>query len=124
MTWQGLSEADLWDKLNQGWDNMTFEQRRAWEAIRIPPEKWALPPWGDHGGGFWVVALIGRRAIWYNDIEEGFNRSRYERYGTISDYYCNQDELEMVIYAVLRLVREGDDPGPFLGPPQPGEFPG
>ena len=29
-------------------------------------------------GVFWVVGLIGRTVIWYNDIEEGFNRSAFD----------------------------------------------
>jgi len=53
---------------------MTPEQLRLWKAIRIKPEKWLQPPYGDHGKGFWVVGLIGRTVTWYNDIEEGFNR--------------------------------------------------
>jgi len=124
MTWRPLSEVDLWGKLNLAWDRMTMEQHGIWEAIRVLPEKWALPPYGDQGGGFWVVGLIGRTVVWYNDIEHGFNRSRYERYGTILDYYCNQDDLEMAIQGVVRLLREGVDSGPFAGPPIPGAFPG
>jgi hypothetical protein len=119
MTWQPLSEADLWEKLNRAWDRMTLEQRWVWEAIRVLPEKWALMPYGNQGGGFWVVGLIGRTVLWYNDIEEGFNRSRYERYGTISDYYCNQDDLEIAIQGLVRVLREGVESGPFAGPPRP-----
>ena len=123
MTWQPLSEVDLWDKLNQAWDRMTLEQRWVWDAIRVVPEKWALAPHGNQGGGFWVVGLIGQTVVWYNDIEEGFNRSRYERYGTISDYYCNQDELEIATQGLVHVLREGVETGPFRGPPQP-IFPG
>src|SRR5436190_23814622 len=97
MTWHPLAEVDLWDKLNQAWDRMTREQRLVWEAIRILPEKWSLTPYGNQGGDFWVVGLIGRTVIWYNDVEEGFNRSPYNRIGTISEYYCNQDGLEIAI---------------------------
>jgi len=124
MAWQPISEVDLWDKLNHAWDRMTLEQRRVWEAIRVLPEKWTLTPYGDQGGGFWVVGLIGLRVVWYNDIEDGFNRSHYERYGTISDYHCNQDELEITIQGLVCLLREGVDYGPFVGPPIPGIFPG
>jgi hypothetical protein len=103
---------------------MTLEQRRIWEVIRVPPEKWALAPYGNNGGGFWVVGVMGRRVVWYNDIEEGFNRSRYERYGTISDYYCNQDDLEIAIQRLVNALRDGVDSGPFAGPPRPGIYPG
>ncbi len=119
MAWRPLSEVDLRDKLNQAWDRMTPEQRRTWEAIRVPPEKWTLPPYGDQGGGFWVVGLIGQTVVWYNDIEEGFNRSRYEQYGAISDYYCNQDELEIAIQRIIGILREGAESDALLGPPQP-----
>jgi hypothetical protein len=66
-----------------------------------------------------VGADVGRAVVWYNDIEGGFNRSRYERYGTISDYYCNQDELEMAIQRLVSVLQEGVESGPFLGPPEP-----
>jgi hypothetical protein len=47
---------------------MTDGQLRLWRAIEIDPAKWEQHPYGDQGGGFWVVAVIGRTAIWYNDI--------------------------------------------------------
>jgi hypothetical protein len=84
---------------------------------RITPEKWQQDPYGKEGGGFWVVALIGTTVVWYNDIEEGFNRSCYSRYGFIDDYWCNQDELEWAIQALLKLIETGEDTGRF-GPPQ------
>ncbi len=83
--------------------------RRLWEAIRIDPEKWQLPPYGDTGHGFWVVALIGQSVIWYNDVEEGFNRSRYAAYGTIGDYWCNQDELEVTVGYLMNALEMGAD---------------
>ena len=67
--------------------------RLFWDLIKIPPVKWQLSPWGDEGGGFWVVALAGRNCVYFNDIEEGFNRSQYEEFGRIRDYWCNQSGL-------------------------------
>lgn len=84
---------------------MTPEQRRFWEAIRIPPEKWAQHPYGDEGGGFWAVGLLGRTVVWYNDIEEGFNCSEYTSYGTIGAYWCNQDELEVAIGSLFARIK-------------------
>ncbi len=71
--------------------------QKFWERIRVRPVKWALPEIGDLGGGFWVVAVIGQKCIWFNDIEDGFNVSRFEDFGTISEYWCKQSELEGVL---------------------------
>ena len=48
---------------------------------------------GDLGGGFWVVAIIGQKCIYYNDIEDGFNESEFEETGQIGEYLTNQSEL-------------------------------
>ena len=72
-----------------------------WKSLRIRPAKWNLSPWGDMGGGFWVVAVIGDRCFWYNDIEAGFNISRYEEAGRILEYTCNQTELDRCIRSFL-----------------------
>jgi hypothetical protein len=47
MTWSPISEADLWEKLNDAWPRMNVGQQRLWQVIRIDLEKWSLPPWGD-----------------------------------------------------------------------------
>ena len=62
---------------------MDADQLKLWEVIRFTPEKGSQHPFGDLGGGFWVVAILGGMVIWFNDIEDGFNRSNYKTYGTI-----------------------------------------
>jgi hypothetical protein len=98
---------------------MTVAQRQLWDAIKVPPHKWHLHPWGDQGGGFWVVALLGRTVVWFNDIEDGFNRSQYKQYGDISDYWCNQDELSWTVQHLLDEIQSGKSSGGFAGPPEP-----
>lgn len=119
MTWRPMSEAELLDEINRAWDRMSIPQRRLWEAIRIDPEKWQQHPYGDQGGGFWAVALLGRVVVWYNDIEEGFNRSRYTKYGEIGQYWCNQDQLEWTIQHLLNEIGGGEPSGLYAGPPEP-----
>jgi hypothetical protein len=97
---------------------MNLPQRRLWELVRITPEKWRQEPYGKEGGGFWAVALLGTNVVWYNDIEDGFNCSRYSSRGTIDEYLCNQDELERAIQALLNLILTGQSAGSF-GPPEP-----
>jgi len=53
--------------------------------------------------------------LWYNDIEDGFNVSRFEARGEIprDEYWCDRDPLH---WALVRLQGE---PGALLGPPEP-----
>ena len=107
--WKPISEEALRGRVAQGEARMSPSQLRLWKAIRIDPEKWLQHPYGDTGKGFWVVAIIGRTVIWYNDIEEGFNRSGYSAYGEIEDYWCNQDELELTIEYLMTSLERGTD---------------
>jgi hypothetical protein len=119
-----MHEERLLEIVNESRSRMTFPERRFWDAISILPEKWQQHPYGDVGGGFWVVAVIGSQVVWYNDIEEGFNRSTYRVFGKIHDdeYWCNQDDLEMQVRQLMHLVESGYDGSGKFGPPQAGEF--
>ena len=114
-TWTPITEAELWNQINRGWKEMTLEQRRLWEMIRIDPVKWAQEPYGTGGGGFWVVAIYGSRVIWFNDIEWGFNRSRWATIGVLSEYWCNQDELQWTVQYALNELKDGYASGGFVG---------
>jgi hypothetical protein len=124
MTWMPISEDMLLDKINAGTKQMNPLEQRFWDAISIPPKKWSLTPYGDLGGGFWVVAILGSTVVWFNDIEDGFNRSRYDRFGSISqtEYWCNQDELQQTIRQMMGIVVSCENPGGQSGPPIPGEY--
>lgn len=116
--WAPIELEQLYDQINRGDAAMDHPTRRLWNAIRVEPEKWRLHPWGDMGSGFWVVGIIGRHAIWFNDIEDGFNLSRYEKAGELLEYCCNQDELNRAVCAVQQMIDDGQVPGRF-GPSQP-----
>jgi hypothetical protein len=116
--WEPITEQALRARVAQGKARMTAAQLRVWEAIRIDPEKWCQHPYGDAGGGFWVVAIVGRTVIWYNDIEDGFNRSRYSAYATIDDYWCNQDELEVTVQYLMNALERGSDLVQMIRKPQ------
>ena len=75
MNWEPISEVELWEKINSACDRMTVEQLRIWDVVKVLPRKWAEDSYGNQGGGFWVVAIVGANVIWYIDIEEGFNHS-------------------------------------------------
>lgn len=97
MAWEPTSKDELLAMIEVAEFSMGPPVLAFWKRIRVSPVKWQLSPWGDMGGGFWVVAVIGQGCVWYNDIEDGFNMSRFETFGRIAEYWCNQTELEPCI---------------------------
>lgn len=91
-------------------DNVTVanvEQIHAlWDAIKITPQKWNERKYGEMGGGFWVVAIMGQTIIWYNDIEEGFIAEPYQRFGVIPKYSCNYDDLKSIVLRIWRNLTD------------------
>ena len=124
MPWSPIREEALLDLINLARKRMSISERRFWDAVCIHPEKWQQHPYGDEGGGFWAVALIGRIVIWFNDIEDGFNRSSYLKYGTIPDneYWCDQHDLEWPVRVLMSVIETGKEPPGRMGPPIPGEY--
>jgi len=103
MAWSAIGRDELQREIDRGLAAGSDEVRELYARIAREPARWRLHPWGDRGGGFWVVGVLGDRVVWYNDIEEGFNVSAYECDGEIpsDEYRCNQDELH---HALMRLV--------------------
>lgn len=105
--WTSISYDELNVKISEFEKIQTGELYNFWSTIKINPTKWKEETYGLEDGGFWVVALIGKLVIWYNDIEEGFNISKYNDYGTISEYWCNQDELYITIGSLWNIIKSG-----------------
>jgi hypothetical protein len=116
--WQPIELDDLLETIRDSQVAMEPATRHLWDLIRIDPVKWQQHPWGDEGGGFWVVALFGRRVLWYNDIEHGFNISKYTSPGVIAEYCCNQDDLGDALWALQTELEAGRGAGRF-GAPKP-----
>ncbi len=105
MDWAPISAEEIREIINEAQVDMSTTEKRLWEHVSIIPEKWEQEPYGSQGEGFWAVGLIGRSVIWYNDIEEGFNISKYQAYGKIDEYCCNQDDLRMTVGCLNRMIR-------------------
>ncbi len=115
MSWEPISRELLQEIVENGLAEATPEEQEQFVHAAVTPIKWRLSPGGDLGGGFWVVAIMDDRVLWYNDIEDGFNVSRFTVPGTIpsTEYWCNQDELRWALPALT-----GKPQGKF-GPPEP-----
>lgn len=93
---------------------------RFWSLIKIEPVKWQEARFGNEGGGFWVVAIIGNHVLWFNDIEDGFNLPSYSALGRINEYRCSQSELHSVVKHLFDVVI-GQEESAYIhvGPPEP-----
>lgn len=116
--WNPISKSELLEEIQKTENELNGELDNFWQLIKIEPEKWQEPEFGNEGGGFWVIAICGKKIIWYNDIEEGFNISVYKEYRKIEGYYCNQDELNWSVIRLNDLIKFGGDIIGQAGPPQ------
>ena len=110
--WSPALYGEIDDMIQQAEAQMEPAVRAFWDRIGIVPQKWQLPPWGDEGGGFWVVALLGQECIYFNDIEDGFNISRFDGLGIILEYGCEQDELIYCIREYCKAFMDAVNPPP------------
>src|SRR5262245_10455051 len=80
------------------------ELRAFFARIAIAAVRWRQSPWGDSSGGFWAVATYEGQVLWYNDIEDGFNVSRFITAGEIprDQYWCNEDHLCVALSGLMR----------------------
>lgn len=101
--WEPISLEELNSEIGIAKSFLKDELLAFWELIKIEPEKWLEPEYGNESGGFWVVGLFGNKAIWYNDIEEGFNVSTYNNYGTLDEYGAEQDNLNWTLGKIFKV---------------------
>ena len=108
MEWTPASEKDIRAMIDDGLARAEDSVRLAWETMRTEPEKWKCSPWGDAGGGFWVVGERDGQIVWYNDIEGGFNTSSFCERGTIDEYNCNQGDFYEYLLTLPEALQAED----------------
>ncbi|MGX7872690.1 hypothetical protein ACVDG5_007465 [Mesorhizobium sp. ORM6] len=119
-----MNEAELWDLINASRERMDTGQRKLWDLIEIDPEQWIHRTSAGDDHGIWVLALIGRTVISYNDLEHGFDRSNFVRYGEIAQLGWGQSDLEIAVQDVLNELEFGRRTAPIVSEPKPGTYPG
>jgi len=112
--WQPYQQSEIQEMIDVGCQKLKPEERKFWEQVKVNPQQWQLSPWGDQGGGFWVVAIYSNKVLWFNDIEEGWNVSTYQEQGVIQEYWCDQAAFEHTLMDLCLDQTSGS-----FGPPQP-----
>lgn len=99
MTWTPLGRDELQRIDERDLADCSDNEREYFASVSIEPQRWRRSPWGNEGGGFWAVAVDADQVLWFNDIEEGFNVSRFSERGIIPEreYWCNQDPLRFAL---------------------------
>ena len=98
--WINFPKKDLELEIYFSEQNMEDETLLFWNEIKISPEIWKCNDVIEDN--FWVVALCENYLIWYNDIEEGFDISRFKIKGEILEYGASHNELN---FAVIELKK-------------------
>lgn len=110
----GIDEAQIWDVVNQAWPDMSPTEKHFWELIRINPERWTAEPYRYRPRMAWVVAIMGRHVIWYNEcwlgdeldgMDTGFACARYAVRGQIGPTFSlGADSLKNAVRVMLNQV--------------------
>ena len=89
-----VTENDLRTMLSDAESALDSASQGLWTLVRIPaPELWQQHPWADEVCGFWVIAVMGKSCIYYNDLSKGFCLGRFSRWGIIDDYQTEKTTL-------------------------------
>lgn len=91
-------------EISKGEKEMSSANFQFWNEIKFTPTKWTEHEFGDESGGFWAVAKYKNFILYYNDIEDGFNISEFEKDGEIKEYGAEQDELQFALIKLKKWV--------------------
>ena len=101
--WIAFPKKDLLLELYLTEQDLDDELLEFWNEIKISPETWTCEDVIHQN--FWVVAKHQNWIIWYNDIEEGYNFSKYKEDLIILEYRANKDELIVVLKKLKTMIQ-------------------
>ncbi|ODA36716.1 hypothetical protein [Planctopirus hydrillae] len=81
-------------------------ETRLWERVKITPTQWRHNQY-PNVGPVWVVAVMGKRCLYYNAVEGGWGWGRFESWGIVADYHWQQDEIQHAIHFLLFAIDNG-----------------
>jgi len=99
--WTALSKKDLLMELFMAEQTLDPETEKYWNHYKISPEIWKCMDVIEDN--FWVIAKTPSHVIWYNDIAEGFNISRYKKAGEILEYNISTKDLTFIIQQLIAI---------------------
>ena len=87
-------------------DQVGVRERRMWDRVSVDPEKWVEGHYGNIGP-VWVVAVMGRRCLYFNPVEGGWGWGTFDTWGVINGYHWQADEIQHSIFQALFAIDHG-----------------
>jgi len=95
--WRPTTQKELEVIIREQLAVCTPMQRETFGKYRVPMQRVVIQRYGKTEYVF-VVAQRGQEAMYYEDIEEGFNFSPLDADGNILEHWCSQDELKYALW--------------------------
>lgn len=107
MTQEPMNLEKFHDYILYSEEKMNGELWRFWQLIKIFPEVWTWRIADSTDRQVWTIAICGRNAIWYDDVEEEFVITSYQQYGVTGEIYTQMHPLEDVVLALFSHIKYG-----------------
>jgi hypothetical protein len=86
--------------------HMDARALRFWRKICVPPQRWSQVQY-PKVAPFWVVAVLGRQCLCFNELEKGWGWGEFREWGRIEEYHCQQDEIHHAVFQTLFAIDGG-----------------
>lgn len=90
-------------------DALGAAYRTLWNLIAIEPVRWRCDQY-EEAEDPWVIAVMGERCIYYNEVEEGWGWGGFSSWGVISAYHWEQYEIPQVVVRTLHALSPAQSP--------------
>jgi hypothetical protein len=101
-----MTETEVSSEIAAAEGELDARSRRFWERILVKPALWSQDQYPGLAS-FWVVAILGNRCLYFNEVEKGWGWGRYSEWGRISEYQWQQDELQTIVAQTLFGIDRG-----------------
>ena len=96
-SWTPIKESDLENLLEKELEKCSIEILNIYKKYAIKPKRYKIKRHGNYEEVF-VVAICNSEALYYEDVEEGFNFSSISSEGILLEHSCNQDDICYALY--------------------------
>lgn len=99
--WTAIKKSDVLYEIYLNELDLNQCEDSFWNIIKINPEIWKCRDVIEDN--FWIVAKYNNYIIWYNDIVESFNLSKFVLEGEILQYSASKYSLNEILKLLKKM---------------------